>query len=486
MNEPPVDPTLSPSVPDPAPPVPAAPAEPDDASGDAKAGAEAHEPDPEPASTHSETVHRQNRVALVGTVALLVALAFGGGLAVGRATAPSGDGGTASVPVRTADPAAPGPTPVASAGPAIESEGNRLGSASAKVVIDYWADYQCPFCARFAQETIPELASRIADGTVALVHHDYAFIGPESTDAAIAVRCAGREGLYWPMHDAVYAAQDGENKGAFARARLLDVGTSIGLDSGTLGTCMDDRSVLVGVLDDTAAGVRTGIESTPTVDVNGTRLLGVPDVAKVMAVIDAALAGATPAPLPTAKPSTNPWSGIGTDGLEAGDPAAPVTVELWMDYQSTDSAVVAAELGPELRTRISEGKVRLELHALALLGDQSVTAAQTVRCTADQGGPAWFVHDILSVSAQGADAGIYTLDNILRLATQLGLDVKAFDACLGDASMAQAVNDETTAGQAAGLTAGPSIVVSVGGKDVARFSGALDVAEVLAAIDGAG
>ncbi len=161
------------------------------------------------------------------------------------------------------------PTPAASTGPDLPSDGNRLGSADAKVVIDYWADYQCPFCAKFAQETIPLLTPYIADGTVALVHRDYAFIGPESSDAAIAVRCAGREGKYWPMHDAVYAAQDGENEGAFARDRLAAIGASIGLDGSKLEACFADRSLLAEVLADTAAGVRTGIESTPTADVNG-------------------------------------------------------------------------------------------------------------------------------------------------------------------------------------------------------------------------
>ncbi len=431
------------------------------------------------------SARRSNRVAVGGLMALIVALAFGGGLAVGRATAPAGDG-TAAVPVATVDPSALVPTPIASAPPALESEGNRLGSANAKVVIDYWADYQCPFCAKFVQETIPQLEPLIADGTVALVHHDYAFLGPESTAAAIAVRCAGREGKYWPMHDAVNAAQGGENQGAFARARLLEVGASIGLDPETLNACMDDRSVMVEVLDDMAAGFRTGIESTPTIDVNGNRFTGVPDMSRLTAAIDAAVAGATPAPLPTAKPATDPWSGTATSGREAGDAAAPVTVQLWMDYQSTDSAAVAEDLGPELRTRVAEGKVRLELRDLAQLGDQSVIAGQAVRCTAAQGGPAWFVNDILSVSAQGADAGIYTADNIVRLASQLGLDVKAMDACLVDTALARAVTDETATGQTIGLEAGPSIVVLKGGKEVARFSGVLDVAKVLAAIDGGG
>ena len=386
---------------------------------------------------------------------------------------------------RPLDPSGPVSTPAGSTGPDLPSDGNRLGSADAKVVIDYWADYQCPFCAKFAQETIPQLTPYIADGTVALVHRDYAFIGPESVDAAVAVRCAGREGKYWPMHDAVYAAQDGENKGAFARERLAVIGASVGLEGSKLDACFADRSLLAEVLADTAAGVRTAIESTPTADVNGKRFLGVPKFDDLKAAIDAAVGGATPAPLPTQAPINDPWAGTVTDGRTAGDAAAPVTVALWMDYQSKASATVANELGAELRTRIADGTVRLELHDLALLGDESVTAGVALRCIEAQDGPTWLIHDILSVSAQGKDAGIYTPENLLRLTSQLGLDVAAFDACLADPAVAQAVKDETAEGKASGLTEGPAIVVSAGGKETARFSGALDTAKVLAAIDAA-
>ncbi len=460
---------------------------------------QAVEPEPEPVAEPAPPVepakasggaHRQNRVAILGTVALVVALAIGAGYLLGRGTgtddgdAVAGIGGTPSAGA-TLDPSAPVPTPAVSTGPDLPSDGNRLGSADAKVVIDYWADYQCPFCAKFAQETIPLLTPYIADGTVALVHRDYAFIGPESSDAAIAVRCAGREGKYWPMHDAVYAAQNGENEGAFARDRLAAIGASVGLDGAKLEACFADRSLLAEVLADTAAGVRVGIESTPTADVNGTRFLGVPKFDDVKAAIDAAVAGATPVPLPTQRPINDPWAGTPTDGRTAGDAAAPVTVALWMDYQATNGATVANALGGELRTRVADGTVRLELHDLALLGDQSVTAGVALRCFDAQGGPTWLMHDILAVSAQGKDAGIYTPENLLRLTSQLGLDVAAFDACLADPAIAQAVRDETAEGKAAGLSEGPAIVVSAGGKETARFAGALDPAKVLAAIDAA-
>ena len=129
--------------------------------------------------------------------------------------------------------------------------------------------------------------------------------------------------------------------------------------------------------------------------------------------------------------------------------------------------------------------MRLELHDLALLGDESVTAGVALRCFDAHGGHAWLINDILSVSAQGRDAGIYTPENLLRLASQLGLDVAAIDACLTDPAIDQAVRDETAAGKAAGLAEGPAIVISAGGKETTRFAGTLDAAKVLAAIDAA-
>ncbi len=427
------------------------------------------------------TVRRQNRWAGIGLMALVVALAFGAGLAIGRASAPVTPG--ESLPAGSLAPGAASAVPTA--GAELPSDGPRLGRADATVVIDYWADYQCPFCARFAQTVIPELASRIADGTVALVHRDYAFLGDESVDAAVAVRCAGREGKFWVMHDAVYAAQQGENQGAFARTRLAQIAAGVGLDAAAFGACMDDRSALVEVLDDTSAGVRSGIVSTPTIEVNGTRFPGVDDVSKLMATIDAAASGASPAPLPTPASSPDPWSGVATNGRVAGDAAAAVSVELWMDYQAPGSAVIATALEPMLRTRIVAGSIRVEQHDLATLGDESVVAAAAVRCIARQEGPTWFTHDVLAAAAQGADAGIFTPRNILRFGSRIGLDIGALSACLDDPAVAADVTADTAAGVAAGLSSPPAVIVRRGGLEVARFSGTLDVTAILAAIDGA-
>jgi protein-disulfide isomerase len=440
----------------------------------------------------------QNRLAAFATVALVIVLAFGSGIAVGRATAPGSGEATAataapSAPAASGAPASVAPDTSASPAPSdplagLPADGPRLGSTTAKVQLTYWADFQCPFCAKFAQEVLPQLASRIADGTVSVVHRDFVFIGPESLDAAVAVRCAGEQAKFWPMHDAVYAAQDGENQGTFTAETLAGLAAGVGVDATKFTACTQRHDVLVSVLADTSAGTAAGVKSTPTIDIPGRRFLGVPDVNEFLAAIDAAAkAGTAPTPAPTVQPSGDPWVGTTTSGRTAGSASAPVTVELWVDYQATGMPAIVVNLEPGLKTRIDAGKVQAVQRDLATLGDESILAASFVRCGAQANERfVWFAHDILASAAQGANAGVFTSKALLTLAAKLGWDVAALDQCLTDPATAAAVKAETAVGTGLGFTAAPAVVVKRGAKEVARFSGSsLDPAKVLAAVDAA-
>jgi protein-disulfide isomerase len=370
----------------------------------------------------------------------------------------------------------------------LPADGPLLGSRTAKVQLTYWADFQCPFCAKFGLEVLPQLASRIADGTVSVLHRDFAFLGPESLDAAIAVRCAAEQGQFWPMHDAVYAAQNGENQGTFSAAKLHELAVGVGVDAAAFTACTGRHDVLVSVLADTSAGVNAGVRSTPTIDLPGQRFLGVSDVSQFLAAIDAAAkAGTAPTPGPTFQPSGDPWLGTVTNGRTAGPSSAPVTVELWVDYQATGMPAVVRDLEPGLKQRVDAGKVQLVLRDLASLGGESVLAASFIRCAAQANERlVWFAHDILGASAQGANSGVYTSRALLWFGAKLGWEVAPLDACLADPATASSVTAETAVGTGLGLTAAPAVIVKRGDQELARFSGSsLDATKVLAAVDAA-
>ena len=179
-------------------------------------------------------------------------------------------GTTAPTPATLIPPA----NPVAAS---IPRQGALLGSSSAPVKIDAYEDYQCPYCQIWTIQWEPHVIQDfVATGTVQYQFHDYAFIGNgkspnESLDAAVAAQCAGDQGKFWEYHDWLYANQNpaGENKGWFTRATIDAIAGKVGLDQAVFDTCLADPAKATAVQAETTAGTALGVNSTPSIFVNG-------------------------------------------------------------------------------------------------------------------------------------------------------------------------------------------------------------------------
>lgn len=178
-------------------------------------------------------------------------------------------------------------------------DGRTIGSPDAKVTIEIWSDFQCPACRNLATDLEPRtITDYVVTGKVRLVYRDAAFQGQrydydESTEAAAAARCAADQGLFWQMHNWLFANWDGENQGAFAAPRLRAIATAAGLDLATYDSCMAAGDKQAAVNNETNQGVAAGIGSTPTLIINGQALVGAPRAyADWAAILDQAYAAA--------------------------------------------------------------------------------------------------------------------------------------------------------------------------------------------------
>ncbi len=110
------------------------------------------------------------------------------------------------------------------------------GAKDAPVAIIEFGDFQCPYCATFARTIMPELTDKyITPGRVAFGfwHLPLVQIHPLALRAAEAAECADLEGLFWPMHDALFADQVRlDNESFNERAARL------GLDMAKFAACM--------------------------------------------------------------------------------------------------------------------------------------------------------------------------------------------------------------------------------------------------------
>ena len=135
----------------------------------------------------------------------------------------------------------------------------------------------------------PQLVSEFVEpGIVRFEFHDYAFRGPEAVRAAEAAACAADQGAFWRYHDTLFLNQSGPN--SFTDARLKQMAETLGLDTAAFNQCLDSGEKRAGVEASIAEAQAQGIDSTPTILINGTEVADWHDFNAVKQAIEGELA----------------------------------------------------------------------------------------------------------------------------------------------------------------------------------------------------
>jgi len=172
---------------------------------------------------------------------------------------------------------------------------------------------------------------------------------------------------------------------------------------------------------------------------------------------------------------------VGDRDVITGDPKAPVTLIEYGDYQCPFCGRFFQYTEPLIRENyIKTGKVRMIYRDLAFLGPESTLAAEASECAKDQG-KSWAYHDALFTAeiADGQEnSGNMTRDFFLKLASQVGLDTKAFAACYDSKKYETVVKNLTQVANAAGVNSTPTSFVNgkeiVGAQPYSVFQQAID------------
>jgi len=143
------------------------------------------------------------------------------------------------------------------------------GDTNAPVTIIEFSDFQCPFCKRFFDQTLPILEEKyIKTGKVNFVYRDFPLsnIHPNAQQSHIAAECADEQGAFWPFHDVLFErqgewAQLGSNE---INNKFKQFASEIGIDSVSFGNCLDLTTFDAEVNKDYLDGVSYGVTGTPT------------------------------------------------------------------------------------------------------------------------------------------------------------------------------------------------------------------------------
>ncbi len=165
--------------------------------------------------------------------------------------------------------------PPSSGDPPFPATGKVLGAPNAPIVLEEYADFQCPFCGQFARGTLRQIEDKyVKNGTVKIVFRHFAKLGEESVRAAEAAECANEQDKFWAYYDTLYANQAGENQGAFSDQNLVKFAQDLGLDVTAFSTCLNSDRYRVPVQAATAEGRQRGVDHVPTLFVNNQKTVG--------------------------------------------------------------------------------------------------------------------------------------------------------------------------------------------------------------------
>jgi len=142
----------------------------------------------------------------------------------------------------------------------VTDDGRIRGRADAPITLIEYSDFTCGYCVKFFQETWPRLQAKYIDtGKVRFVYRDYPRADQGvGVEAAVAARCAGAQGQYWPMHDRLFSGGGRLDSGSFKGYAKV-----IGLDQAAFAKCFDERHYLESIFQDRQEANRWGFHGTP-------------------------------------------------------------------------------------------------------------------------------------------------------------------------------------------------------------------------------
>lgn len=162
----------------------------------------------------------------------------------------------------------------------VSAQDHLQGAADAPLVLVEYGDFECPYCGRM-YPIIKELQRAIGP-RLAVVYRHFPLVDmhPHAGAAALVSEAAAQANLFWPMHDVLF-----ENQGALEDRDLARYAEELLVPEAFVQRAFQGQYVAK-VEADFKGGVRSGVNGTPSLFLNGVRYDGEPDFAPLLKTME--------------------------------------------------------------------------------------------------------------------------------------------------------------------------------------------------------
>jgi protein-disulfide isomerase len=223
-----------------------------------------------------------NRIRGLGALALLLACAPAGSARQGAESTTVTRPETASVAAQ--------PTPPDSN--ITRADVSRIqGSANAPVWVIEVSDFQCPYCKQWHDQTYNAFLDRyVKTGKARLAYVNFPLTSHvHAWPAAESAMCAGAQGKFWPMHDALFATQTHWEATSSPTPVFDSLAQANGLDMQRWRDCVRSGKMKPLIAADQDRATRAGASATPSFMIGDKILTGAQSLEDLRQAIDSAL-----------------------------------------------------------------------------------------------------------------------------------------------------------------------------------------------------
>jgi protein-disulfide isomerase len=155
----------------------------------------------------------------------------------------------------------------------IQPSDHVMGDPKAPITMIEYASLTCPHCAAFNSTVLPQIEAKwVKTGKVKLIYRDFP-LDQVATKAAQLAECAGND-RYFGVLDMMFR---GQATWAAAQDPIAELSKSLriaGMGEAEVKACLANDAVANGVIADYRGGETLGVNSTPSIFVNGEQFKG--------------------------------------------------------------------------------------------------------------------------------------------------------------------------------------------------------------------